>query len=75
MTLRRMAAQYRLYPVFKKEFHEVFEENREHRDFKQLMVRMNVCDATGASSMEDEEWEAVSKYFFGAICNDANRIP
>lgn len=58
----QMAAQYRLHPVFKKEFHEVFEENREHEDFKQLMVRMNVCDATGASSMEDEEWEAVNIY-------------
>ncbi|KAG2364488.1 mRNA capping enzyme-domain-containing protein [Suillus spraguei] len=45
----QMAAQYRLHPVFKKEFHEVFEENREHEDFKQLMVRMNVCDATGAT--------------------------
>jgi len=58
----RMAAEYRLYPVFKKEFHEVFEENKEHEEFKQLMIRMNVCDATGASSMEDEEWEAVNIY-------------
>lgn len=57
-----MAAQYGLHPVFKKEFHEVFQENREHDDFKQLMVRMNVCDASGASSMDDEEWEAVNIY-------------
>ncbi|KAG2112840.1 guanine-N(7)-methyltransferase domain-containing protein [Suillus clintonianus] len=58
----QMAAQYGLHPVFKKEFHEVFEENREHGDFKPLMVRMNVCDASGASSMDDEEWEAVNIY-------------
>ncbi|OAX41308.1 guanine-N(7)-methyltransferase [Rhizopogon vinicolor AM-OR11-026] len=58
----QMAAQYGLHPVYKKEFHEVFEENRERDEFKALMVRMGVCDASGASSMEDDEWEAVNIY-------------
>jgi mRNA (guanine-N7-)-methyltransferase len=57
-----MAAQYGLHPVYKKEFHEVFEENRERDEFKALMVRMGVCDASGVSSMEDDEWEAVSEF-------------
>jgi len=59
-----MAAEYGLELVYKKEFHEVFEENRERDEFKSLLVRMNVCDGSGASSMEDDEWEAVSKFHF-----------
>lgn len=73
-SLCRMAAQYGLHPVYKKEFHEVFEENKEREDFKSLMVRMNVCDASGASSMEDDEWEAVSKFFFPFVRFDAFRL-
>ncbi|KAJ8587989.1 guanine-N(7)-methyltransferase [Rhizopogon salebrosus TDB-379] len=62
-----MAAEYGLHPVYKKEFHEVFEENREREEFKTLMVRMGVCDASGASSMEDDEWEAVNIYIAFAL--------
>jgi hypothetical protein len=56
----RLAAEYGLYPVYKKEFHEVFEEFQEHAEFKPLLQRMNVIDANGETEMDEGQWEAAS---------------
>jgi len=56
-----MAAEYGLFPTYKEEFHQVFQENQEHPDFKQLLVRMKVVDEEGASAMDEDQWEAASE--------------
>ncbi|KAF8985614.1 mRNA capping enzyme-domain-containing protein [Cyathus striatus] len=57
-----MAAQYNLYPTYKKEFHQIFEEHREHPEFGPLMVRMKVVDANGESAIDEDQWEAANIY-------------
>lgn len=56
-----MAEEYDLYPVYKAEFHQVFEEHQEHPEFGPLMVRMKVVDANGESAMDEDQWEAASE--------------
>jgi mRNA (guanine-N7-)-methyltransferase len=67
----QMAAEYKLHPVYKEEFHDVFSEHREHPEFGPLMVRMKVVDANGESSMDEDQWEAASEpcfFFFTLSC-------
>lgn len=56
-----LAAEYSLYPIYKEEFHQIFAEHSEQKEFKELMVRMKVVDANGESSMDEDQWEAASK--------------
>ncbi|TFK42896.1 mRNA capping enzyme-domain-containing protein [Crucibulum laeve] len=58
----QMAAEYKLYPIYKEEFHQVFEEHQEHPEFGPLMVRMKVVDANGESAMDEDQWEAANIY-------------
>jgi len=58
----QMAADYKLYPVYKEEFHQVFEEHQEHPEFKPLLVRMKVVDTNGESAMDEDQWEAANIY-------------
>lgn len=58
----QLASEYNLYPVYKEEFHHVFEEHQEHPEFGPLMVRMKVVDANGESSMDEDQWEAANIY-------------
>ena len=46
-----------------KEFHEVFGENQEHKDFGPLLQHMKVVDANGESQMDEDQWEAASTSF------------
>jgi hypothetical protein len=57
-----MAAEYDLVPIYKEEFHQVFDEHQEHPEFGPLMVRMKVVDANGESAMDEDQWEAASTY-------------
>lgn len=59
--VHRMAAEYKLYPIYKEEFHQVYEEHQEHQEFGPLLVRMKVVDANGESSMDEDQWEAASE--------------
>jgi hypothetical protein len=59
-TISRLAAKYDLYPVYRKEFHELFEEFNDSPEFKPLLQRMNVVDANGESEMDEDQWEAAS---------------
>ena len=61
IDISRLAEEYNLYPVYKKEFHEVFEEFHEHTEFRSLLQKMNVVDANGETEMDEDQWEAASK--------------
>ena len=56
----RMAADYKLELIYKKDFHEVFLEHQKDPEFGPLMVRMKVKDANGESAMDEAQWEAAS---------------
>ena len=59
-----MAAEYGLHVLYKKEFHQVFEEHSEHTEFAPLLERMHVVDKNGESQMDEDQWEAASEYTF-----------
>ncbi|OBZ75503.1 mRNA cap guanine-N7 methyltransferase [Grifola frondosa] len=58
----KLAAEFDLQPVYKKEFHQVFEEHHEHSEFGPLLERMRVVDANGESQMDEDQWEAANIY-------------
>ncbi|KIM48844.1 hypothetical protein M413DRAFT_87992 [Hebeloma cylindrosporum] len=58
----QMASEYGLSPIYKEEFHQVFEEHQEHPEFKPLLERMKVVDSDGASAMDEDQWEAANIY-------------
>jgi mRNA (guanine-N7-)-methyltransferase len=58
----QMASEYGLSPIYKEEFHQVFEENQEHPEFKPLLEKMKVVDLDGASAMDEDQWEAANIY-------------
>ncbi|EIM90383.1 uncharacterized protein STEHIDRAFT_166579 [Stereum hirsutum FP-91666 SS1] len=62
-----MAAEYDLHPIFKREFHEMFEDEHEHPEFGPLMERMKVRDRDGASQMDEDQWEAANIYIAFAL--------
>ncbi|KAI9566486.1 mRNA capping enzyme-domain-containing protein [Boletus coccyginus] len=62
-----LAAEYSLYPIYKEEFHQIFAEHSEQKEFKDLMVRMKVVDANGESSMNEDQWEAANIYIGFAL--------
>ncbi|KAI0035963.1 mRNA capping enzyme-domain-containing protein [Vararia minispora EC-137] len=63
----QLAAEYRLYPVYKKEFHEVFEEFKDHPEFEPLLQRMKVVDGNGETDMDEDQWEAANIYIAFAL--------
>jgi len=63
-----MASEYGLSPIYKEEFHQVFEEHQEHPEFKPLLERMKVVDSDGASAMDEDQWEAASALLFYFYC-------
>jgi mRNA (guanine-N7-)-methyltransferase len=60
IDISRLAEEYNLHPIYKKEFHEVFEEFQEHNEFRSLLQKMNVVDANGETEMDEDQWEAAS---------------
>lgn len=56
----RMAKEYGLHLKYKEEFHGIFEEHQDDPEFGPLMVRMNVVNSDGESSMDEDQWEAAS---------------
>ncbi|KAH9063713.1 mRNA capping enzyme-domain-containing protein [Lactarius deliciosus] len=63
----QIAAEYGLHPIYKKEFHDVFEEFQEHSEFKPLLQRMNVVDSNGETEMDEFQWEAANIYIAFAM--------
>ncbi|KAG9318424.1 mRNA capping enzyme-domain-containing protein [Chiua virens] len=62
-----LAEDYSLYPIYKEEFHQIFAEHSEQEEFKELMVRMKVVNASGESSMDEDQWEAANIYIGFAL--------
>ncbi|KAI0695410.1 mRNA capping enzyme-domain-containing protein [Cerioporus squamosus] len=58
----RMASEYGLELVYKKEFHQIFEEHSELPEFAPLLQRMHVVDSNGESQMDEDQWEAANVY-------------
>ncbi|KAG9010496.1 mRNA cap guanine-N7 methyltransferase [Tulasnella sp. JGI-2019a] len=58
----KLASTYGLTLKYKQEFHQVFEDNQEHRDFGPLLQKMNVVDSNGESHMDEDQWEAANVY-------------
>ncbi|KAJ3484219.1 hypothetical protein NLI96_g5781 [Meripilus lineatus] len=63
----KLAAEYSLHPVYMKEFHEVFEDNQEHKEFGPLLEKMKVVDSNGESQMDEDQWEAANIYIAFAM--------
>ncbi|TFY79302.1 hypothetical protein EWM64_g4714 [Hericium alpestre] len=63
----QLASEYGLHPVYKREFHEVFEEHQDHAEFGPLMERMKVVDSNGESQMDEDQWEAANIYIAFAM--------
>jgi len=57
-----MATEYGLQLKYKEEFHTIYEEHQEHPEFGPLLLRMNVVEANGESSMDEDQWEAANIY-------------
>ena len=60
----RLAAEYGLHPLYKREFHDVFDEFREIPEFKDLLTRMKVVDRNEETDMDEDQWEAASACLF-----------
>lgn len=63
----RLAAEYGLSLVYKREFHEVFEEEREGPEYGPLLTRMRVINDQGESEMTEDQFAAASKFPRGAF--------
>jgi mRNA (guanine-N7-)-methyltransferase len=58
----RLAREHGLHLLYKEEFHNIFQAEREHREFKPLLQRMKVVSASGESQMDEDQWDAASAY-------------
>lgn len=58
--ISRLAEKYKLRTLYKKEFHDVFQEFHEHADFRPLLQKMKVVDENGETEMNEDQWEAAS---------------
>lgn len=71
-----LASEYGLNLVWKREFHEIFEDYQSDPEFGPLMVRMRVKNENGESSMTEDQWEAASEAFqfiFGTEADPMHR--
>jgi mRNA (guanine-N7-)-methyltransferase len=59
--LLRVAKEYGLSLVYRKEFHEIFQEESENPDFGLLLKKMRVVDENGESAMDEDQWDAASE--------------
>ncbi|EJD46044.1 guanine-N(7)-methyltransferase [Auricularia subglabra TFB-10046 SS5] len=55
-----LAAKHGLQLLYREEFHDVFEAERDDAEFGPLLQRMRVVDAEGESHMDEDQWEAAS---------------
>lgn len=60
MAIYRLAEEYGLRLVYKSEFHSVYQDFQEEKEFADLLVRMKVVNAEGESAMDEDQWEAAS---------------
>jgi len=58
--LDSLAAEYGLRLLYKKEFHEIFAEEQDHKEYGPLLTRMKVRTPEGDSDLDEDQWEAAS---------------
>jgi len=58
----RLAEDYNLEMVYKRTFHEIYEDEKDDDVFGRLMDRMNVKDEDGDRGIKGEEWDAAGLY-------------
>jgi mRNA (guanine-N7-)-methyltransferase len=58
----QLAQEHNLHLIERKEFHDIFMDQREHRDYGALLKKMRVVDDEGESQMDEDQWEAASEY-------------
>jgi mRNA (guanine-N7-)-methyltransferase len=56
----RLSLEFGLELLYKREFHQVFDEHQSHPEFGPLMVRMKVKQENGDSIMTEDQWDAAS---------------
>jgi hypothetical protein len=59
--LCRMALEYNLRLLYKKDFEEIFNEEQAVPEFSDLLKRMKVVNDEGSSEMTGDQWEACSQ--------------
>ncbi|KAF8491945.1 mRNA capping enzyme-domain-containing protein [Gautieria morchelliformis] len=57
-----LAREHGLHLLYKEEFHNIFEAERSHPDYKRLLQRMYVVSASGESQMDEDQWDAANIY-------------
>jgi hypothetical protein len=62
LTTHRLAGTYGLRLVYKKEFHEVFQEEQDSPEFGPLLKRLGVVNNDDETSMDEDQWEAASMF-------------
>ncbi|CAG8716585.1 12642_t:CDS:2, partial [Acaulospora colombiana] len=53
-----LTKEYGLSLVYKKEFHEIFQEEQEDPEFSTLLKKMKVVDDKNESAMDEDQWDA-----------------
>jgi len=57
-----LAEEHGLQLLERKEFHDIFTEQQNHKDYGPLLKRMKVVDDQGDSQMDEDQWEAANIY-------------
>lgn len=57
-----VASEYGLELVYKKEFHDIFQEESGEPEFATLLKKMKVVDEQGESAMDEDQWDAANVY-------------
>jgi len=58
----QLALEHNLHLIERKEFHEIFMDERDHRDYGALLKKMKVVNDEGESQMDEDQWEAANLY-------------
>lgn len=62
LSLLSLAAEYGLSLVFYSPFADIFQDEQENPEFKELMKKMKVINDEGESAMDEDMFEAVNLY-------------
>jgi len=57
-----MANYYGLELIYRREFHEVHEDEQDDPEFGPLLQKMKVVDDNNESRIDEEQWEAISAF-------------
>ncbi|KAG8831482.1 mRNA cap guanine-N7 methyltransferase [Serendipita sp. 399] len=58
----KLAGQFGLKLVYKREFHDIYVDDAEDPEFKGLLRRMGVVDESNESAMDHAQWDAANVY-------------